>query len=464
MSNDAIPRPADVLVTRLDAFGDVPAMGGTFGVATYSALDNLRTDVERFLRDEGVAAGDRVLVVSDHSPEGAACIFALAHMRATAIPVQASTVAQRVDQLRALSRAQFVLSAPAGAGVAGMRLERVPGISASDDPALLADLRDRGVAGMILFTSGSSGEPKVVVHDLDALLEKFIADARAVRTVSVLLFDHWGGLNTMFRVLGSGGFIACPESRRPDDICELVERYRLDLLPASPSFLNMLLVTGADQAHDLSSLRTVTYGAEPMPATLLARLVARFPDLRFQQTYGLVELGVMSSRSRERDSLMMTIGGDGYEYRVVDGLLEIKARSSMLGYLNAPSPFTDDGFFRTGDRVEVDGEYIRVLGRESEMINVGGEKVLPTEVEAVLIDIPGVDDAVVYGEPHPLLGQIVCADVVFGDALGAADARRIIRRACADRLPAYQVPAKVNAVEGPLVNDRQKRMRPRSEA
>lgn len=460
-SADSTPRPADVLVARLASFSDVPAIGGTFGVATYSALDSLRADVEEFLRADGVAAGDRVLVVSDHSPEGAACIFALAHMRATAIPVQASAVAQRVDQLRDLSRAQFVLTAPPGGGMAGLRVERVPGMRASDDPPLLVELRDRGVAGMILFTSGSSGEPKVVVHDLDALLEKFIADARPVRTVSVLLFDHWGGLNTMFRVLGSGGFLACPESRRPDDICGLVERYQLDLLPASPSFLNMLLVTGADQAHDVSSLRTVTYGAEPMPATLLTRLVERFPDLRFQQTYGLVELGVMSSRSRDRDSLMMTIGGDGYEYRVVDGLLEIRARSSMLGYLNAPSPFTDDGFFRTGDRVEVDGEYIRVLGRESEMINVGGEKVLPTEVEAVLIDIPGVDDAVVYGEPHPLLGQIVCADVVVGDALDAADARRVIRRACAGRLPPYQVPAKVNVVDGPLVNDRQKRIRPR---
>jgi long-chain acyl-CoA synthetase len=461
MSAEAPRRPTDVLVARLASFGDAPAMGGTFGLATYSSLESLCGDVEEFLQGEGVSAGDRVLVVSDHSPEGAACILALAHMRATAIPVQASAVAQRVDQLRDLSRAQFVLTAEPGGGTAGLRVDRVPGISTPDDPALLVELRERGVAGMILFTSGSSGEPKVVVHDLDALLSKFVADARPVRTVSVLLFDHWGGLNTMFRVLGSGGFIACPESRRPEEICSLVERYQLDLLPASPSFLNMLLVTGADQAHDLSSLRTVTYGAEPMPATLLARLVDRFPDLRFQQTYGLVELGVMSSRSRDRGSLMMTIGGDGYEYRVVDGLLEIKARSSMLGYLNAPSPFTDDGFFRTGDRVEVDGEYIRVLGRESEMINVGGEKVLPTEVEAVLIDIPGVNDAVVYGESHPLLGQIVCADVVLGDALDAADARRVIRRACADRLPAYQVPAKVKAVEGPLVNDRQKRVRPR---
>lgn len=170
----------------------------------------------------------------------------------------------------------------------------------------------------------------------------------------------------------------------------------------------------------------------------------------------------MASRSRRGDSLLMTIGGDGYEYRVVDGLLEIKARSSMLGYLNAPSPFTDDGFFRTGDRVEVDGDYLRVLGRDSEMINVGGEKVLPTEVEAVLLEIPGVDDAVAYGEPHPLLGNIVVADVVLGQGLDPGDARRVVRRACADRLPAYQVPAKVNVVPGPLVNDRQKRIRARA--
>ncbi len=454
-------RPSVVLAERLAAFGPEQAMGGRFGQATYAELAVLRSDVEGWLAEHGVRPGDRVVVISNHSPEGAACIYALAHMGATSVPVQAETPAQRQEQLRVLSCAQFVVAAPPGAGLDGMAVTRVPDVDVADDPALLVDLRARGCAGMILFTSGSSGEPKVVVHDLDALLEKFLADARPVRTVSVLLFDHWGGLNTMFHVLASSGFIACPASRRPDDICALVEEYHLNLLPASPSFLNMLLVTGADRTHDLSSLRLVTYGAEPMPATLLQRLVERFPDLRFQQTYGLVELGVLSSRSREQGSLMMTIGGDGYEYRIVGGLLEIKARSSMLGYLNAPSPFTDDGYFRTGDRVEVDGEFIRVLGRESEMINVGGEKVLPTEVESVVLDISGVIDAVVYGEAHPLLGQIVCADVVLGDDLAASDARRVIRRACSDRLPAFQVPAKVRVVDGPLVNDRQKRIRPR---
>ena len=457
-----LPTPAGELVARIGRFGDAQAMAAQGRVTTYADLDALRDGVTRLLAGAGVGAGDRVVVVGDHGPEGAAAVLALAEMAATSIPVVGDMPAERRAQLTALSRAQYVLTTRVGDGLEGMSAEARDDVDVRDDPELLVALRARGCAGMILFTSGSSGDPKVVVHDLDLLLEKFIPEARPVRTVSVLRFDHWGGLNTVFRVLSSGGFVACPDGRRPDEICALIDQYRLDLLPASPSFLNMLLVTGADEAHDLSSLRTVTYGAEPMPGPLLTRLVERFPDIRFQQTYGLVELGVMASRSRGGDSLLMTIGGDGYEYRVVDGLLEIKARSSMLGYLNAPSPFTDDGFFRTGDRVEVDGDYLRVLGRDSEMINVGGEKVLPTEVEAVLLEIPGVNDAVAYGEPHPLLGNIVVADVVLGQGLDPGDARRMVRRACADRLPAYQVPAKVNVVPGPLVNDRQKRIRARA--
>lgn len=455
------PRPSEALVTRIAAYGDAPAIARGGDIARYADIERLRAAIAALLADAGVASGTRVLVASDHSAEGAAAVLALAWMGATSIPMVIDLPAERRAQLASLAHAEFILEAPPGGGLEAMSLKPVPGADPVQDPELLARLRGSGSAGMILFTSGSSGEPKVVVHDLDLLLEKFLPEARPVRTVSVLLFDHWGGLNTLFRTLSSGGLLACPEGRRPADVCALVERHRLDLLPASPSFLNMLLVTGADAEHDLSSLRTITYGAEPMPATLLIRLVERFPEIRFQQTYGLVELGVMSSRSRGGDSLMMTIGGEGYEYRVVDGLLEIRARSSMLGYLNAPSPFTEDGFFRTGDRVEVDGEFIRVLGRASEMINVGGEKVLPTEVESVLLDVDGVDDVVVYGEPHPLLGQIVVADVVLGAAVDPADARRVVRRACSARLPAYQVPAKVNVVSGPLVNDRQKRMRPR---
>src|SRR5439155_1572503 len=118
-------------------------------------------------------------------------------------------------------------------------------------------------------------------------------------------------------------------------------------------------------------------------------------------------------------------GGDGFETRVVDGMLQIRARSAMLGYLNAPSPFTSDGWLPTGDAVDVDGEYLRIRGRHSEIINVGGEKVYPAEVESVLQSMEGVKDVTVGSEPNPISGQIVTARVKLatGERLFEVDGR-----------------------------------------
>ena len=91
-------------------------------------------------------------------------------------------------------------------------------------------------------------------------------------------------------------------------------------------------------------------------------------------------------------------------------ILEIKSKSSMLGYLNALA-LTDDGWFKTGDAVLTNGDYIKILGRKSELINVGGEKVYPQEVENVLLGHPLVEDATVYGEKNPIIGNIVCARI-----------------------------------------------------
>ena len=221
-----------------------------------------------------------------------------------------------------------------------------------------------------------------------------------------------------------------------------------------------MLVAGAHKRHDLSSLRLITYGAEPMPETTLVRLNREFPAVEFRQTYGLIELGVLRAKSAGNNSLLVKLGGEGYELRIVDGMLEIKAKASMLGYLNAPSPFTDDGYFRTGDRVEQHGEFVRIIGRESEQINVGGEKVFPVEVEDVLLECPLVVDAVVFGAPHPLSGKVVCADVVrLASDTEDVVVRASIRKFCNERLESYKVPVKIRFLEGPLTGDRQKRVR-----
>lgn len=111
----------------------------------------------------------------------------------------------------------------------------------------------------------------------------------------------------------------------------------------------------------------------------------------------------------------MKVGGEGFETRVVDGILHIQANSAMLGYLDHPSPFTKNGWLNTGDCVETDGDALRFRGRESELINVGGEKVWPREVEDVIGKMSAVAEVVVYGEYNFIVGQIVCAKVTLSD-------------------------------------------------
>jgi acyl-CoA synthetase (AMP-forming)/AMP-acid ligase II len=140
-------------------------------------------------------------------------------------------------------------------------------------------------------------------------------------------------------------------------------------------------------------------------------------------------------------------------------MLQIRATSAMLGYLNAPSPFTDDGWFQTGDAVEVDGEYVRILGRRSELINVGGEKVYPAEVEGVLQLMEGVEDVTVIGERHPITGQIVTAKVKLSTRETAAEFRARMRSFCQARLPRFKIPQKVMLMSQTMHGERFKKMR-----
>jgi len=187
----------------------------------------------------------------------------------------------------------------------------------------------------------------------------------------------------------------------------------------------------------------VTYGTEVMPESTLKKFHECFPNVRLLQTYGLSEIGIMRSKSESSSSLWMKIGGEGIETRIADGILQIKTPSAMLGYLNAPSPFTSDGWFDTGDKVEIKNDYIRILGRESEIINVGGEKVWPAEIEEVIQMMPGVEDVAVCGVKSPITGQMVQASVKLNNDETLSDFRKRMRNFCKDRLAAFKIPQKV---------------------
>jgi acyl-CoA synthetase (AMP-forming)/AMP-acid ligase II len=136
----------------------------------------------------------------------------------------------------------------------------------------------------------------------------------------------------------------------------------------------------------------------------------------------------------------MKIGGDGFEVQVRDGVLWIKSEQAMLGYLNAPSPFDVDGWYNTGDRVEVDGEYVHILGRESEIINVAGEKVFPIEIESFLLTIDNVKDVLVRAKKSPVVGQMVWAEFLLDGAEDAAVFKKRVMEHCQRHLAPFKVP------------------------
>lgn len=324
---------------------------------------------------------------------------------------------------------------------------------------MIDNLREKNSSGLILFSSGSTGKPKAMVHNLDTLIDSFKdKKEKSMNMLVFLMFDHIGGLNTVFNALCMGACLIIPKIKDAKTICELIEKYKIMVLPSSPTFLNLILISQEYKNYDLSSLRMITYGTETMPQSLLLKLKEVFPKVKFLQTFGTSETGISTTSSKSSNSLFMKLEDINGEYKIVENELWLRSKTQVLGYLNASmDSFTSDGWFKTGDLVEVDGEYIKIIGRAKEVINVGGQKVLPAEVESIILEMEEISDCMVYGEKNAITGQTVVCDVVLNKNI--ENIKKRVRVFCKDRLDAYKIPTKVNVVDKTNFSDRFKKIR-----
>ncbi len=405
------------------------------------------------LSEQGIGMGESVAVLGDYSPEVFCLIFALAQNGNIVIPLTSESAVEQ-DSTLGVSGCDWL----ARFNGTGADVTLTKNHLASDNP-LLARFRMSRAPGLILFSSGSTGQPKAILHNFERVSEKFRKQRARVIAIPFLMLDHFGGVNTILAITSGLGTVVTVADRSVLAICEAIAKHRVELLPATPSFLTLMLLSRGYEKHDLSSLRRITYGTEVMPQTTLDRLRMTFRGVELQQTYGLSEVGVLRSQSRDDGSLWVRIGGDGFATKVVDDILWIKSDYAMEGYLNAPSAFDAEGWFNTQDRVEVDGEFFRILGRITDVINVGGQKVYPTEIEDIILTLENIADVAVYGEKNPLLGQIVVAKVIVTLPESSQEIKRRIRAACQSKLSAYKVPTKVIVSETPLHSVRHKKLR-----
>ncbi len=323
---------------------------------------------------------------------------------------------------------------------------RAPYLEAYDDHPLVQKQISSGRGGVVFFSSATTGEPKVVLHDYQTLRLRYDdhAKRKPLRTISFLGFDHIGGFNTLLYSRATGLEVVRTTSRDPAEIWRVVERENVRLLPVTPTFLRMM-----DPDRVPRCIRVISYGSERMDQPTLSRVCDALPWVDFRQMYGSSEMGILRTRSKARDSLWFEIDtDDGTDVEVVDGELRIRREHSMLGYLNAPSPLDSHGWYRTGDIVEVERErnrrdWIRVLGRRDFVINCGGEKVLPSEIEDVAMAHPSAIRAKAFGIPNAILGQAIEVIIQIRGGPSNAPTLEEMRRHFAALLPETRRPHRI---------------------
>ncbi|MFT5801847.1 MAG: acyl-coenzyme A synthetase/AMP-(fatty) acid ligase [Nonlabens sp.] len=304
---------------------------------------------------------------------------------------------------------------------------------------------DVGESGVILFSSGTTGEPKAMCKVIDLTLADGVhKKAKSLAMGLLLLFDHIGGLNTLLSGLRKSTHLIAPLDRSPRVLARLIEAHSVRVLPCSPTFLNMMYLDGVFDEFDFKSLRLVTYGTERMPDELLKRLSAIHPRIKFMQTFGTSETGIVQTKSLSSSSTFFTIDDPSVDWKVVDKELWLRSSLQISGYLNTTEVAIDEGWFKTGDLVDLrDDGYFKVVGRKKEVINVGGEKVLPGEIEDIIMSINEVIDCTAFAVPNGITGQAVGVRIVPAKGTDLKELKRIIRHVSRTKMDGFKVPAKI---------------------
>lgn len=384
---------------------------------------------------DGINPGDVVALVGDFDTTTIASLLTLIDRKAIVVPLTQHTAADHEF---------FFEAAHVNVVLEGKRATRRSGVP---DHPLIEALRAVGHPGLVIFSTGTTGRPKAALHDLSLFLKRFAIARPSFRTLNFLLFDHIGGINTLLHTLFNKGTVIAPAFRTVDSIISTCRRHDVEALPTTPTFLRMMLMSGLIPDSFPPSLRIVTYGTETMDQTTLTALCRLLPNVDFRQQFGMSELGIIRVKSEARDSLFMKIHGEGVETRVDEnGILKIRSSSRMLGYLNAPTPFDQDGWYDSKDIVEVKGDYYRVVGRAGDVVNVGGIKFMPSEVERVALQYAGVSLASVKGFRNPITGQHVEMIVQPND--GAQIDKDRLLEFMAKHLPPHMLPKRITL--GPI--------------
>ncbi|GAB2646430.1 acyl-CoA synthetase [Nocardia goodfellowii] len=457
---------------------DTPALTYRGAITTYRELHDRVTRLAHALRELGVGRGDRVALMSANHPAYLEALFASGLLGATFVPLNARLTAPEIEYALRDSGAMVLihsaaldsvaeaaagpsrrirLDGPAGTVPGYEDLIAAAGTTRIDEPVTLDE------PCFIMYTSGTTGHPKGVVltHGnitfavLNAVIDVDL-HSDEVALVCAPLF-HTAALDMIaLPTLLKGGTVVIEEGFEPGRILRVIEDARITYLFGVPTQYDLLSAHARWSTTDLTSIRRAIVAAAPVPPRTLRTYAAR--GVKMCQGYGLTESGpgalMLIPEQVERKPGSAGVPHFFTDVRIVDedghdvaagqrGEIQIQGPNVMREYWNKPAEtaaaFTADGWLRSGDVGVADPDgFVTIVDRLKDMIISGGENIYPAEVEAAILDLPGVIGCAVFGVADPKWGEVGCAAVTLerGATLGYDD----LVTALAPRLAKYKIP------------------------
>lgn len=325
--------------------------------------------------------------------------------------------------------------------------------------------RDAQQSEVILFTSGTTGEPKAANHTWETLSTpvRFSKRFQSIVWFSAYPLRFYAGLQVMLQALLNGSAIALTDTYAPDDISNLLIEAKVTHAAGTPTFWRNQMIFSDRRLLQKASLQQISLGGELVDQQVLDELHKIFPGARIVHIYASTELGrlftVVDGLAGFPVSYLTIPPESGTELQITDGQLYARSSKSMRRYDSSGHSFFKDDWFATGDMVRINGDRVVFEGRKSDVINVGGAKVFPSHIEDHLRNIEGVADIRVYGKESSLVGEIVAADILPEKNTDAKELKKRINRFCNENLARHQIPRIIQIVDSIYVGDSLKKIR-----
>jgi acyl-CoA synthetase (AMP-forming)/AMP-acid ligase II len=437
-----------------------PAVVSPAAVLTWRALHDRVLKVANGLRKKGIGAGDVVALQLPNIPEFLIAHLALARLGAVMCTVHMPYRGAEIESILTHSGAKLFFNA----AYPFAELEAAEPLPA-DHPA--PDARD---PFLLLYTSGTTASPKAVPHAYRTMLGNSRMGAREhrlgeqSRVLCPAPFSHLYGLYSLHCAWSVGACTVLLPAFKPDELAQTVERERPTALWTAPAHVAACRNAELFDQHDWSSLELAIVSGSMAPPALVRYFAERLPGCAVTQLWGMTELqAALYTRPDDGTEAAATSAGrpsPGTQVRIsAEGELQVRGPLTFSGYYNNDEAnrgaFTADGWFRSGDLAEARATCFAITGRIKDVINRGGVKFNPADVEALLDTHPQILQSAIVPMPDPVLGEKACAFITLKPGSAAPSLDEVVNYLLAKEIAKNKLPERLVVIpEMPLTPTR----------